>query len=688
MYLIYHVFIIPIVKGGLQVDRSTLESIARPRPNQDHNLLAPMPIVDVHTHANQDLSASLSLTTTTQEEMNEADSSINVPPCTNSLTTGLFTQPTQNVRDNTSSPTWEKCMNKIKDIYHQAKVNLALRDSPVLDINDDSISRTTPNHTTATGNDITASSKRSTDTLQNDTSLLTGTPNETDCTLNETINKPNATEEMNSSATSQSSQKVEQYSTMAENMQIVPKNIWNDAIQDHVKDIEKLSSLTVRKKFPKLWIVADTYANVWKDAGWHSATPKKGTSNLTNFKNKICNHVVSKRRPEDLSHNSNLISSILEVRKSKPEAEERAHIMSQGEIFVYEQEVFIDYALRTWRIDMKARALAEEPHNVNDIIRLVSVMALNRHRKDLLSLSSGKVKTRAEMDGCYKKEVEIFSRIAVDYNNDNVVLKKPKGANRLDSADDMDPNDKSRICLGRSPLFLLHLYRSVIMGEYKVSTYKWRKGTGGGPGAPEDFHKWNLRDSKLFANYGGGRGTRVKKDYLAYILMQDIECSYAFSSRFAPAPRDTVLEDTDQLNEDLDDEDVVLGSPKKKKARRTVGDSALENMGMSICGTIERVNDRLADTMQKIIVADTSTRVDEERQVSAESIDTQRMRQLNESMKLCEELEAREARLKSLPDDDPMKQMRLQVTKKASKEALKIMARLSKGRDENTNSIE
>ena len=75
----------------------------------------------------------------------------------------------------------------------------------------------------------------------------------------------------------------------------------------------------------------------------------------------------------------------------------------------------------------------------------------------------------------------------------------------------MNPNDLSRISLGMSPIFLRNLYQFIIFGEYRCSTYKWRKGTGGGPGYPKDYHQWNLKDAILFTNYGGGKGIRVKK---------------------------------------------------------------------------------------------------------------------------------------------------------------------------------
>ena len=99
-------------------------------------------------------------------------------------------------------------------------------------------------------------------------------------------------------------------------------------------------------------------------------------------------------------------------------------------------------------------------------------MSMNEHRKDLLSLSQGRAKKRREMDGAVSHEVGFFARIAVDFNNEQVILKKSKGDEHLDSAKEMDPNGISMICLGRILLFFRNLYKLIIMGEYKHSTHK------------------------------------------------------------------------------------------------------------------------------------------------------------------------------------------------------------------------
>ena len=609
---------------------------------------------------------------------------------------------------------------KLKDFYHQCQLNVALRDSPELpdlcninstQVNNQVESQVNSQAETQANDTVQAESQadnivqaetQANDTVQVETQADTPTQADTQVESQDVNTQSDKTKSDTQSDTlltqqdgeamcsSSSSNNVTNrnksnrdtsppYSTMEENLAIVPTNLWNDAIQDHVSNIDDLKTKTLRLNFPKLWIIADMYATVWKKHGWHG--PNKGSGNVTNFKNKIVNRIVTQRRPEALCRNADLVQSILEVRTKKSVEEEKAELESHGEIYVYEKEVFIDYALRTYRKSPVAQLDSEADYTVNDIIRLVSVMSLNQHRSDLLSLSSGKSKARRDIDYPESKEMQFFGRVAADYNDEKVVVEMPPGANRLDSVKQMNPNDKTRIDLGRSPLYLKNLYKKIILGEYRRATHKWRKGTGGGPGAPENFHNWNQRDAKLFANYGGGKqGVRVKKDYLAYILMADIKCSYAFSSRFAPAPKDAVLEDGDKEiiegNEEMQ-EFQELTSPNKKP--RKGGTSAMENMGLNICGTIERINDKLTDAFMKFNAANTVQ--DTHNATDGTAVDvalTVKMKQLNDSMKLCDDLEARVQRLVALPDDDPTKEMKLQATRNAHMEALNIMNNLTK----------
>ena len=563
------------------------------------------------------------------------------------------------LQDGRTSPAWESYKQNLKDVIVQGKKNVAEKEKQ---------QQQQQQQQQQIHNDASCSAAPSAQTTQKTVDTHKNNSNNN--------NQTNPTSATTSSTENQSKGKSRRYATVGANLKLVSKDVWNDAIQDIITDLSKLKKQTNRNKYPKLWKVAGIYGTAWKEDGWYAAN--RGTSHLTNFKNKIIHHIIATRRHEDLSHNDDLIKSILKVRKSKSEAEERAKIMEIGEVFVYEQEVFIDYCIRHYMKDWNEKGKAEEPYTDDDIARLVSVMGMNKHRKDLLSLAEGKAKTRREIDGAYPNEVQVFRRIAVDFNNEAIIVKPPTDAAKLDTK--LDPNDKDRIALGRHPLFLLGMYKTVVMGEYKTATHKWRKGTGGGPGYPENFHNWNERDTTLFANYGGGKGTRIKKDYLAYILMVDIDCKYAFSSKFAPAPTDSVLEDGDvQSVIDVNADDDEVSMPASKRARKS-GNATQEIDGLKeVFNTINRINNKINDTIEKVNNDNNNhTNSFSTSEDSELSTITQKMKRMNEALKLCTDLEERIIKLRTLPDDDETKAHKLRVTKDALDEAVTMMEKLSK----------
>lgn len=184
---------------------------------------------------------------------------------------------------------------------------------------------------------------------------------------------------------------------------------------------------------------------------------------------------------------------------------------------------------------------------------------------------------------------------------------------------------------------------------------------------------------KIFTDYQGGNGLRVKKDYFEYILIVDIECSCAFSSRFASLPKYAVLEDSNQ--QDIihtRSEEEELSSPAQKKARK-VGSMAKEIVDL-INNSINQSNNKINDTIVGVINDNNNstydTSISEESDLSNVSA---KIKCLSNSMKLCNDLEDRYSRLLNILDDDNTKEYKLCVTKNVLNEAVKIiMDNLSK----------
>ena len=89
---------------------------------------------------------------------------------------------------------------------------------------------------------------------------------------------------------------------------------------------------------------------------------------------------------------------------------------------------------------------------------------------------------------------------------------------------------------------------------------KWKNGTGGGSGAPENYCDWDKREGEKFSNYA----EKGSCDYLAYIYMLDQQTGFAFNNINDPAPDNTILEDGNEPS----------GSAQKGKRKRNAMEAA------------------------------------------------------------------------------------------------------------------
>jgi len=128
--------------------------------------------------------------------------------------------------------------------------------------------------------------------------------------------------------------------------------------------------------------------------------------------------------------------------------------------------------------------------------------------------------------------------------------------------------------INREVQFFIDMYTTV-MKEYKVAMHKWKMGTGGGSGEKADYANWDSRDKYLFANYGGGFGRRISKDYRGYLYMLDYEAGFPFSCSFAPPPPDAIMEDGTG----------VRATSKRKGSSKN---DMIEKVGVMMGGAIEK----------------------------------------------------------------------------------------------------
>ena len=338
---------------------------------------------------------------------------------------------------------------------------------------------------------------------------------------------------------------------------IVSESDWYNALQEPSTATNKN---TVCKNYPVLWEVVGKYIDCWSKDGWTRASDKKKKSH---FKTMVVKHIVKKRHSENKNDHRDIYDMLTKENKKNN---------GKNSVMIYEKEAFERFATENWKLEADKNQHAPKDH-INDTIRLFSIAAKSEYREKLMSLVRGKAMCREQMDGPTDYKTEIFEEFAEDFNDPTEVFDKPQKSSGLSSIDLLNPNDSERISIERNAKFLYELWKKR-MYEYKVGVKKWCSDTGGGSGDPLNFHNWDDLSVSDFANYGGGSGRAVRKEWMSYILLLDMKTEYAFSSSFEAPPEDAVVEDG-------------MGEPTAKRQRQS--ETSVEEAGMEMFKKMGRV---------------------------------------------------------------------------------------------------
>ena len=167
---------------------------------------------------------------------------------------------------------------------------------------------------------------------------------------------------------------------------------------------------------------------------------------------------------------------------------------------------------------------AEKKIQVNDRIRVFGIMAMEKHRDNIGILFDRSYETRTELDDPKLRPTYIYNSIPYDFNNKNLVVNDPEESDKIEGYMNLNANDPNRILITRNGDWIKHVYTDTLK-KYKEVGEQWKKGTGGGSGAPENYENWEERDSALFVNYDVCR-----RSYLTWIYMVDKGIDYLFGS--------------------------------------------------------------------------------------------------------------------------------------------------------------
>ena len=121
---------------------------------------------------------------------------------------------------------------------------------------------------------------------------------------------------------------------------------------------------------------------------------------------------------------------------------------------------------------------------------------------------------------------------------------------------------------------------------YNAAMKKWHKGTGGGPGAPEDYSNWENRQDELFSGYAKSGNS----DMLAWVYMKDKDTSYAFNTVNNPSPQSAITEDGQEI-------DSITDSTNTNKSLRKTN-TGIEHFGEMFATSMENGLTMIAKCME------------------------------------------------------------------------------------------
>ncbi len=357
---------------------------------------------------------------------------------------------------------------------------------------------------------------------------------------------------------------------------------WISTIQEVYDEAGEASpsKRTYATRYPRLWKLVGKFVKAWKDAQWEH--PMK-CSNGTVFKQKVIRAIIKDRK----YFRKNELPPVAKIKYDEMFPNFR-------EVFYYPLSSFEAYAQAEWQHDL-ARIEREQKATGNDALRIIGIALRNENRDDLNLLNAGKTYFRKQVDGALSRNSSIFHRFKQQFNDTEIVLDTPDRAPMLTSYVEINLNAHDHIDISRDGDWLEDLYFST-MRDYRSAMVKWKQGTGGGSGAPENYADWNKRDDWTFAEYGGHKG-----DILSVIYMMDKDAGFPLLEIYDDAPASSTAEDG------------VAPSPTKRAKRA----GPHERMAL--------VGDKLCDAMTsgfQIMATAMKTIGENTRPVSNDSVDT------------------------------------------------------------------
>ena len=289
-----------------------------------------------------------------------------------------------------------------------------------------------------------------------------------------------------------------------------------------VKDLNSSKGTTMA--YRKIYDIGSMYYDVLKE---HNKTFTKLPKNKSQLIQRVCKWILDNREYKGFSDVDDC-----DIRELVQNTADENGTDIPSHIYIYSQKFLFTKMFNMWT----NLGIEKEEVTVNDRLRVIGVMLSPEYRDEMDSFTLGKAKNREELDDPSKRKKALFDKFAKGFNDENIVISQPQRFNKLRHSQKMDPNELSRIHIKRDGDWFGDVYKNVIK-SYRKAMEKWTSGTGGGPGAPENYHDWRLRDEWDFQNYD-----RLRGNMLAWVYMKDKELNFILDAKNKDLPNRMIRE--------------------------------------------------------------------------------------------------------------------------------------------------
>ena len=238
----------------------------------------------------------------------------------------------------------------------------------------------------------------------------------------------------------------------------------------------------------------------------------------------------------------------------------------KNELFVLAQRDIIQFCCHAYRKKVGVRKMTND-----DKVRAIGIAMTDPNVRSLIGDMLGKTKggSRRQLDAqpassrsgfkmLYDKFVDQDFTVPIPELWDEEATRKKiiakVGSAQFEIHCQFDPNDESRIKMDWTEKEVQAIFRQVAV-DYQKMMDKWMMGTGGGPGAPENFSIWQDREETETAGYI----EQACDVYLSLVYIWDKEYDFVFVTKKDSLPSHMHIGDHyngDDGGDDDDDDEV------------------------------------------------------------------------------------------------------------------------------------